>query len=184
MGLFALRLDPELVIWLVVVGFTLFTQMARTNRQRPRRQAPGAPPPRQTTSLPIPATDAQQDIEDFIRSLTGAPPTERETPPLDMQVPEERPLPVARKIAPPPPLGLQPMFEPEREPARKQSQKKVNTKRRKPLAPAYVSPLARRPHGLNDALAADLSNAAALRKAIVLREIFDPPIALRRPTGA
>ncbi len=208
-------IDADMLIWLVVVGFTLISQWARAAKQKPRsgQHPPVARtpmPPRRAAQSPLPKSEVQQELENFLRSLTGAPPVMESAPPPPPPVVrphiKEEPAPPPREFihkrvvaqSAPPPLPKAPPMRIERKPVpvapidSEFAPGPSGYRKSHPLAATAVDPYATgnlttgeaRLLSLRNHLGTDLLDRAALAKAIILRELLDPPLALRQPRQA
>ncbi len=218
------KADFELIIWIVVVVITMIAQMSKAVKQRPGRARPSAAPtprpsPRPRPTAP-PGGDAQQELEDFIRQLTGQGPPSEARPFI-----EEIEEPEIAERAPPPPPPPPPVRKPvSSETAAERRQRRRVVLPSSPNEPERPRPMyvdegrvsvpppdfAARPEirravsvpsladseydvirfdgdaddfDLSRAVLTDLRDLKSLRKAIVLRELLSPPVALRKGPG-
>jgi len=164
--------------WIIVVLASIAGQIAKASKRTKQSQQEGNashPPEPRRNAEPVPPED---QLQDFLRSLTGQPPQ------------EPHPVaPVAHK-----PRQRQTSLKRKRQSLRqkKKAQPRTNQKTAKAIVPEFcpdptVHPAmpiqppmtTRRPSSTDPALKR-ISALGTLRSAIVWREVLGPPVALRQ----
>jgi hypothetical protein len=175
----------EGLFWLFVVAVSIIAQIVKAGR---RNQERPAPPP--GAGADFPAAEPADELRQFLEKLAGAPPVERPPAPPPVAPP---PVPYSSSTQTRP-------SEPSRSTAAAMRNERVRAAASRPSAvrpeppPAFVAkPAMPRPlivrapvPGLpaqpapvqTHELCAMLFDPAAIRKAILLREILGPPVAL------
>jgi len=176
------------LIWVVIVIGSAIVQMIKAKK---KASQPAQKPQDSQDSSPH-----SDELRDFLQAISGAPPVPPPAPPPQpvrtAAAQTQPPRPHHTRPAPPP---LPPSMTIKHRPAPVKPHKPAERHRPKPpelvlkptpekqVKPAItkITPLATAtPKGLAALIIQDLKNMDSTRKAIVLREILGPPIALRR----
>ena len=194
------RADSDLIVWLIVVGFTLVSQMMRAAKQKPRQRSASAPPPntprppmrrsRPVVAVPSgPLPPRPLDLQTILEQLAGRP-AEAEFQERNVAEPPEPvedpllgadPDAVVRRQPPPPPTTPKKIIEdfpalktPSPAPIVESKADPYAVGRRTATESALMS--------LRASMRVDMREYLGRRKAVLLRELLDPPLALR-PSG-
>jgi len=152
----------DLFIWLIIIAATIIAQIVKAGRKVGGSVSPDTPRPRSVGPAP------QDELRDFLQTLsrTEQPPQAIARPAAPPPPPPARARPVAMPIHAPRPEPRAMPLTPRR-PARHTAAKPART------APQRV------PGSRSIQVARELGQKESLRKAILLREILGPPLALR-----
>lgn len=187
--------DVSGLIWVVIVVGSIIAQVMKAKKNA------ASPPPKKSSPRPEANkgeyTSSSDDLRNFLESIGAAPPTrnqerQRKIEPV-APPPPPRPIQVMQEVQtvpPPPPIPVRAQIKHRPSPmeeARKLQFKGDVLKRQtanKPNevqleTPEQLQPRDQSSSGLAKLITEELQDLDATRKAIVLREILGPPIALR-----
>jgi hypothetical protein len=173
------------LIWVVIIVGSILSEILKNRKKAADKDAsrkrgiPGGDPP---------TVDAGKELREFLETLSGGSPGNKPVQP-PVKPPPARPVvrnvpPSHRKKAPlPPQVTLKHRPLPEVSPAELHSRQDV------PSAAPQVrsavteaesdSPSTKEKHSSSELIRADLLKPDSARRAVVLREILGPPMALR-----
>lgn len=171
--------DVSGLFWLVVIVVTVIAQIVKAkqqfNKSRPGQvRAPTAEPDR----MPEADRTPEEELREFLRSLTGAPPARRPAPmvvpappPAARPAPKRRAVATPRRVAAPPPLA-----PPTQAPVQASVWENVVNHDN-----AYAETRMDRSEstGKRKAVLAAMKDGRSLRQAFLLRTILGPPVTLR-----
>ena len=188
----------EAIFWIVVIVGSLIAQIVKASRQGKQRRDAMGEAPQAGPGGERPQSAPNEDLEAFLRNLSGEKPRRRKTtsppppppppPPLASPaqaarrrkkppVPRAKPaVPRAKPVASVPPPVTAKRAAARRQPAGAAEQDRTWRLRTKSAYALKKEQAERKRSELLDAL----DGADSIRKAVLLREILGPPVALRK----
>jgi len=157
------------LIWVVVIVGSIIAQIIKA-----KKNAANPPPksPQKTSGSADGAfTASSNELKNFLESIGVAPPAPKPQQVAPQAILRAQPVHISREVAsapPPPPLTAPVRIKHKQPPVKIQTGDESNVERVEDAIP----PLTR-------IIKDELKNKDATRKAIILREILGPPIALR-----
>ena len=181
------RAGGDAIIPILIIAATIIAQLIKAGK----RAAKGSAPPSDSQGRRSTSSAPQDELKNFLESLVGnAPPAP--APPAPPPVP-----PPQAHAAPPSPPSRERLVQMDTPTAKLRAKPSRRAKPRPAHTPVTASRIAVKPHPstpthdayamgntisasqLRTELLADLSQVDSLRKAIVLREIIGPSLAMR-----
>lgn len=180
-------IDPDLIIVAVIIVGSIIGQIMKAAKGGTPAKRQGAEPGGENTppATNRNVTDAQRELEEFLQSLAGVPKQQPASPPTPPPIKKTTPA-ASQKRHTPPPVKKPPLPQQRRKPAPAiQPQRPVLSQVKLQSSPvtADITTLgmggSAKHSKLRRLLNKDLQSSDSLRKAIVLREVFGPPLGLR-----
>ncbi len=189
-------MDQLIAFIIIYIIYTLFSLLQKKKREQSARQAPKAPPsvPDRAAPRPVPAPappvgeeEEEPELPEFLRRMLGLPPEEPPAVPSPPVAPrreiihpeiaaEEVEVAEADTDLPPSAEGGHEeasLTEKFRKEEARQEQALVQTRLGMPPVPKTV-------HPTRKMLIQDLLDTHSVKKAVLLREILDKPVSMRR----
>jgi len=183
-------------LWLIFIIVAIISRVVTAAREKKEAAAKPAPRPRQRPTRQAPVvppviTDAQEELQDFLKQLAGASsasPEPEPAPPMPEEIPvptrtpppmphEILQVPPERTVARPTTPALQPQSVPPSSISSRRASQEISDEPAGPTLSQLHIKL------LRLALGTDLMGRASLQKAILLQEVIGKPLALRKAPG-